>query len=288
MESEIRLLIENKYDALTRNHKKIADFVLNNFISIPFKSVNEISEATEVSVASIVRFAQSIGYSGFLEMREKIGNSLQQKINNKNIFSLLDEKNINSDTIISVANQEISNINDTFKLIDRGNFEQSIRLILDSDRVFTAGLGISYMLAEILAYQLNQVAIDSTNLKHSHSSFLEQALFFNKNDLTILFSFPPYSKETIDLAEYLKSNNFKTVSVTNKAGAPVTRFSTTYLIVKSENMLFTNSFSAISVLINAIATKCALLNKSKAKEILKKLNNVAELQNLTLNNEKNS
>lgn len=32
---------------------------------------------------------------------------------------------------------------------------------------------------------------------------------------------------------------------------------------------FTNSFAAISVIINAIATACAVKNKAKAKKVLK-------------------
>jgi DNA-binding MurR/RpiR family transcriptional regulator len=48
------------------------------------------------------------------------------------------------------------------------------------------------------------------------------------------------------------------------------------LIVKSENMLYTNSFAAISVIINAITTEAARMNKKKAKDWLRKLNEIEE------------
>lgn len=47
-------------------------------------------------------------------------------------------------------------------------------------------------------------------------------------------------------------------------------------------MLFTNSFAAISVLINAIATACAVKDKVRAKKILKESGEIAISQNLII------
>ncbi|MGQ9642713.1 MAG: MurR/RpiR family transcriptional regulator, partial [Ignavibacterium sp.] len=180
-----------------------------------------------------------------------------------------DKSKLDNDILTSVANMDVKNINDTLSSIDRDVFNRIIDDILKSKRVFTAGLGISYLLAEILSYQLTQVGVDSSVLKHTHTLFHEQILYMNKNDLLICFSFPPYSKETVDVAKFADKNGIGVISVTNKPTAPIASFSKAVLTVKSENMLFTNSFAAISVLINAIATACAVNNKAKAKKVLK-------------------
>ncbi|MFH1198046.1 MAG: MurR/RpiR family transcriptional regulator [bacterium] len=275
---EIKKRIQSHYENLPKNQKKLAEYFIDNFDRISFLSVNNISEATGLSVASIVRFAQRIGFTGFLEMRSEIANTLQNHIENKEIFSLLDTDHLEGDTLTTVANQDIKNINDTLNQLDRGNFNQTIKLILESNRTFTLGLGISFLLSRVLAYQLNQVAVDAYNLVHDHSSFMEQILFLNKDDLIIAFSFPPYSKETIEAAKYAKEKNIRVVSITDKNASPITFYSNVHLTVKTQNMLFTNSFSAISVIINAIATGCALNNKAKAKKMLNESNKIAERQ----------
>ena len=140
------------------------------------------------------------------------------------------------------------------------------------------GLGISYLLSEVLAYQLKQVAVDAWNLNHDHSSFMEQILYMNENDLIIAFSFPPYSKETIEAAKLVKERKIKLVSITDKNASPITFHSDVHLTIKTENMLYTNSFAAISVVINAIATGCALKNKQKAKKMLEDCNSVIKRQ----------
>jgi DNA-binding MurR/RpiR family transcriptional regulator len=107
-------------------------------------------------------------------------------------------------------------------------------------------------------------------------------MFLKKNDLLIAFSYPPYSKETIDACEYAASKGISIISVTNKEASPVTFFSKINLVVKSKNMLYTNSFAAISVIINAIATECAMKNKTRAEKTLKESNRLTENQKLII------
>jgi DNA-binding MurR/RpiR family transcriptional regulator len=279
---EIKEQIRSKYNSFPKNHRKIADYFINNFDKIPFQNVQEISERTSASVASIVRFAQRSGYKGFSELREAITASLQKGLHNGEIFPLLESRNIEDDLLTEVANLDIKNINDTLNLIERKIFNYVIERISSAERVYTAGLGISYLLAEILAYQLTQVGIDSSALKHTHTLFHEQILFLNSKDLLVLFSFPPYSKETVDLARFSEERGIDVIAITNKPASPITFYTKANLIVESRNMLFTNSFAAISVLINAIATFCAVKDKARAKMILKESEEIVENQNQTI------
>jgi len=276
---EIKDKIKSKYNTLPKNHRKIADYFINNFDRIPFLNVQNLSESTGASVASIVRFAQRSGYKGFSELREAVADSLQKGLRNSEIFPLLEKHKIEEDLLTEVANVDIKNINNTINLIDRKSFNYIIRKISSAERVLTGGLGISYLLAEILAYQLTQVGIDSNTLKHTHTLFHEQVLYLNSKDLLVLFSFPPYSKETIDVARFAEERSIDVIAITNKPASPITYYSKANLIVESKNMLFTNSFSAISVLINAIATSCAVKDKARARKILKESEEIAVSQN---------
>lgn len=276
---EIKKRIQEKFNLLPKNQQKVGEYIVNHLDEIPFLNIQELSEATEVSVASIVRFAQGIGFSGFNELRAEIASSLKNQLNNKEIFPLFEKHQIKEDLLTEVANVDIKNINNTLSLIDRRIFDDVIKAINSANRVFTAGLGISYLLSEVLAYQLNQIGIDSSVFKHTHTLFHEQILFLNRKDLLIVFSFPPYSKETVDVARFAKEKNIDVIAITNKQASPVTFHAKASLIVRSENMLFTNSFAAISVLINAIATACALKNKSRANKVLKETEEIMINQN---------
>ncbi len=276
---EIKEKITSKYNSLPKNQKKIADYFINNFDKIPFVNVQDLSIATGASVASVVRFSQRAGFKGFSELRDSITGSLQKELTNKQIYPLFEKRRAEEDLLTEVANLDIKNINDTLNLVERKTFDFVIDRISKAERVFTAGLGISYLLSEILAYQLTQVGISSSVLQHSHTLFNEHILFLNPKDLLIVFSFPPYSKETIEAAEYAAKRKIDVIAITNKHASPVTFFTKANLIVKSENMLYTNSFAAISVLINAIATACAIKDKQRAKKVLKESEEIMINQN---------
>ena len=273
---EIKEKIKSKYNALPKNHRKIADYFINNFDKIPFLNVQDISENTGASVASVVRFAQRAGYKGFSELRDSISESLQKDIRNRDIFPLLEKHQVKDNILAEVANLDIENINNTLNQIELRSFNKVIEHISTASRVYTGGLGISYLLAEILAYQLTQVGIDASVLKHTHSLFHEQVLFMNNRDVIILFSFPPYSVETIDVAKFASEKSIDVFAITNKPASPITFYTKSNLIVESKNMLFTNSFAAISVLINAIATSCAVKDKSRAKKVLEEAEAIVE------------
>ena len=268
---KLKQRIQQSYNDLPRNQQKVADFVIENFDRIPFQGIHSISRSTSASVATIVRFAQRIGFKGFSELREEIANTLQNHIENREIFRVSDNIKISKDTLTTVAHQDISNINQTLATLERKSFDQTIKLVVNAQRIYTMGLGISNLLSQILAYQLNQIGYYSQPFRHDYVNFTEQVVFLEPADILIGFSFPPYSKETIEAARLAREAKIPVVGITNRSTAPICTYSKTVLCVKSENMLFTNSFAAISVLINAISTECARQDQEYVKEMVDKI-----------------
>ncbi len=269
-------LILEKYNDLPDQQKKLADFFLENLELIPFLNIYQISEATQFSVASIVRFSKRLGFKGYSDFKDTFSKNFQKKIKKLDMFANIQLDKLKEHTLIAVANQDINNINETLKLIDTNTFDEVVSLIIGADRVYTMGLGVSYLLAQLLSYQLMQVGVDAYYSRNDSTSFFDQILFLTPKDLIIAFSFPPYSVETIEAAKFAQERKIKVISITNKHAAPITFYSKKSLLVKSDNMLFTNSFSAISVLINALATECTKQNKKKAEKILADFNLILE------------
>lgn len=276
---ELKNRISHNYNKLPKNHKTIADYFIENFDRIPFMSVHQIAKNTSKSVASIVRFTQRLGFNGYSELREAISQTLQQRLASNKVFPGIDNQQSEDHLITSVANQDIKNISETYNLIDQAIFDKVVDLITKAKNIFTVGLGISHLMAQILSYQLNKIGLNSQPFRHDYVSFLDQTLLLNKDDLIICFSFPPYSRETIEVAQAVRRKKIDVISITNRSAAPITFHSTYSLIVRSENVLFTNSFTGIAFIINALVTECTLRDKTRAEKTLKALNQFAELSN---------
>jgi DNA-binding MurR/RpiR family transcriptional regulator len=272
---DLEALIQRKYPSFRRTSAKWLIFSSSISGKRRFSPSWRSKGRSGASKATVVRLAQSLGFSGFLEMRGKLIAGVQSQMRITEMFPLLTGTS-REETLTAVADQDVRNINQTINQLDRKVFADVARMILNAPRVYTLGLGISSLMARILAYSLSQVAIRSTSLGHDHETFIEQIHLFDRSDLIIAFSFPPYSKETIDVVRAAAKRKTRVVAVTDRVTSPLSLYAARIIPVVSQNMLFTNSFSAISVIINALTTEVALLNKAKALKNLKESEKLLE------------
>jgi DNA-binding MurR/RpiR family transcriptional regulator len=267
---DLKALIKLRYPALPANQRKIADYLLHHIREAPFLSVVDLERKSGVSRATIVRFSRSLGFGGFLAFRSRLLDDLQSQMSATDIFPLPDRDDL-KETLTLVAQQDVRNINQTISHLERDTFTEIATMILKAGRVYTAGLGISSLMAQILAYSLNQVAIRAIPFVHDYETFIEQLAFVTPHDVLIVFSFPPYSRETIDLARIASGRRVPIIALTDRVTSAVSFHAVKTLAIRSHNMLFTNSFSATSVVINALATEVALRNKDKATRMQRQI-----------------
>jgi DNA-binding MurR/RpiR family transcriptional regulator len=257
------------YQRLPLNQRRVADFILKQPNDLAFLTTDSLSKALKVSKATIVRFAQSLEYQGFTELQNEVLDAVQSSIRTPESF-MVELGKVNPDeTLALVAQHEVHNINRTVHYIDRNTFAGAVDALLGARRVHTMGIGVSSLLAEVLSYELNQVGIESQALASGKLRFVEHLALARRGDVVVGFSFPPYSKETVDAAKYARQRGLGVIAITDKLTSPITFHAQHVLAVQTENMLHTNSFSAISVVINALVTDVALKNKQAASRMFK-------------------
>ncbi len=187
---DLHALIRRHYPALSGNQRKAADYLLAHLREAPFLSIVELEHRSGASKATIVRLAQRLGYTGFLEMREQLIAGVQSQMTITEMFPLHPHPR-KEETLTAVARQDVKNINQTIARIDRKVFADVAQMILGAGHVYTLGLGISSLMSRILAYSLSQVAVRSTAFVHDYETFIEQIYVLGRSDLLIAFSFPP-------------------------------------------------------------------------------------------------
>ena len=278
-ESDFRTLVLRRYDGLPGQQQVAASFFLDHLQDIPFLSVPELARRAEVSEATIVRFAQRIGYTGFSDLKADLLDALRDSMA---LHPELDdgvaemEEESEQETLIAVAQQDIRNIQRTLESLDRDAFHAVASAIFKADHVYSFGLGISAQFAELVTYLLTQIGLRGTTLSSKFTSPLEQVVAFRPTDLLIAFSFPPYSRPTIELVKMASERGVVTVAISDRASAPVARVARHVLTMHTENLLFTNSFAALSVLLNSLATAVALQHRAHVVEAVSQINRILE------------
>lgn len=65
-------LIKEHYPLLTKSEKKVADLILTSGKTIIYSTMSDIKEKTKVGDATIIRFCQKLGFSGFSDLKIEI------------------------------------------------------------------------------------------------------------------------------------------------------------------------------------------------------------------------
>jgi DNA-binding MurR/RpiR family transcriptional regulator len=176
------------------------------------------------------------------------------------------------DLLASVGSLEATNIGRTVENLDRSHFRQSAEAIFTSDCVYTFGMGVSSLLAELAAYNLVQVGVRATALSNRFTSAREQLVGIGERDLVLALSLPPYSRQSLELLKDVNAMGVPTVAICDRPTAPAANHATWALPVKCDNMMFTNAIASVTVLLNALATEIATTHREESLEALAHIN----------------
>jgi DNA-binding MurR/RpiR family transcriptional regulator len=270
-EAEFRQRLVNRAANLPPQQQTVAEYVLEHLTAVPFFSVPELARRTGASEATVVRFAQRLGYPGFSELKMELVDLLQSRLSGG-----ADEptEEIAEDLLASVATLEIANIGRTVESLDRAHFSEVAEALFVSDRVHTFGMGISALLAELAAYTLLQVGVRASCLSTAFSSPREQLVGVGPEDSVMVISLPPYSKQSLAILRDAAEVGIPTIAVSDRLTSPAASLARWALAVKSDNMMFTNAVAAVTVLINALATEIAAAHREEALVALSRINRV--------------
>lgn len=274
-ESDFRKLVLARYEDLPPQQRSAADYLLKHLREVPFLSVPELARRSGASEATVVRLAQRLGYEGFTALKENLLEALRERMRpasplGEEMEAL--EATSADETLAAVARQEVANIQRSLEELDSKAFQQVASALFKADHVYAFGLGISAHLGDLLCYLLSQIGLRATALSSRLSTPLEQVVALRPTDLLVVFSFPPYSKQTIELVRRAAGRGVPTVGVTDRPTAPVATVAKHALTVHTENMMFTNSIAALSVLLNGLVTEIAVRHRDHAVEAVSELN----------------
>ncbi|MBN1225074.1 MAG: MurR/RpiR family transcriptional regulator [Candidatus Aminicenantes bacterium] len=259
----VRQKIIDNYENLSNKEKRIADYIIENHRMIFTHSAVDLAKHTGSSPATVVRFSQHLGYEGYYQLKNQIIDEMKVEMIPEERFKLLTHEENSTTAVLKIAKQEVFNINKTINQIEKESFETFIETLSKARLIYTFGIGMSSILSRLSAYLFNQAGLRANFCGQDEHSFIEKLINLSKTDVAFGFSLPPYSQETIKSMKFCYERGVKCLSITNALNSPITKWSHSSILASTENLMFTNSISAISMIINALATELALLNKRK-------------------------
>ena len=167
-------VLTDHFNDLTKSEKRIANFLRKNQEESAFLSAGEIASRLDLSEATLVRFARSLGFSSDPAMRAVLQDNFRRRVTHSaRLRGRLNDLRDGGDIFERLTATEIDFLSQALDSIKREELNNAVEILHEHDRVFVFGLGPSVSLVDLLELRLRRFGREVVPLTNSGREFLE-------------------------------------------------------------------------------------------------------------------
>ncbi len=151
--------IRENYEKLTPGFRKLADFIVTNTLDAAFLTATELSRRVEVDPATVVRFAQDLGYTGYRELSREIKRYVRDQVTES--YQMSEEASSIVDLLRALAETSQQNFQH-FTTTELPHVAQIVEHMLNTPQIWLTGEYSDYALAEFMAKNLGNLNLKAT------------------------------------------------------------------------------------------------------------------------------
>lgn len=266
--------ISSKYKNFTPGQQKVAQYLCNNMHEAILLNIVNIAQMAEVSEATVTRFVNNLGFSGFREFKQKFGKVVfQELLTTKKLTESADILQGHSAIFKEIANGDIENIRNFKKQLSYENFNTTVEKLSNARSIYILGLRSCYSLSFYLAFNLRYFLHSVKLIKLGIGDLPEQLQKIGPTDVLVVISFRRYTRDVVKITDKIKKKGANIIAITNSDLSPIAQLADKSLIVQTKIATYMESHTAPMCLINALIAAIALKEKDKTLSALQKLEN---------------
>jgi len=249
-------IIKHKQDELSKMHKILAKYVLENFIDVSFMTITDLSFNTNVSPASITRFVRVLGYSCYSAFQEDIKQTVKREMVPATEFRYNMRYETSNNVLYDQIEDAKSSLEDLYSENLNDALEEASQTLSKARRIYILGSRTTYSVAYYTYFSLKRIMENVFLVDNTNDDVSIRLQYVTKEDALIVITYPRYTGFTARITKFFKDQGCKIVGITDRYASPIAQYSNHLLIVK--NMLkiyFVTTFTIINALIILIGRK---------------------------------
>lgn len=234
--SQLEARITAEYPSLSRRLQQTARFLLDHPQEVAFATVAKLAKQADVTPSTLIRFANSFGFSGFSEMQQLFRSRLVDELPNyteriRAVRSATGETPDSTQLLweFAEANREV--LEQLPGRIDPRSLEHALDIIDGAKAIHVMGARRSFVVASYMTYALHHVDKRAFLINGLGGMYGEQVKAIGDDDALLVVSFSPYAKETRDLAAEARERNIPLVVITDSNVSPLALMADVSLVV---------------------------------------------------------
>ncbi len=216
---DVSQVIGEHFSKLTKSEKRIANYFNKYQDEAAFLAAGEIAHRLNLSEATLVRFARSLGFDSYPAMRTVLQDNFRHRVTHSNrLRSRLTELRESGGIFERLVTSEIDYLTEALQSVDRNELDTAVELLRTRNRIFVFGIGPSISLVDLLEIRLTRSAKHVIALKTSGREALEPLLLMNQDDLLIVIGFYNMTPNLQMALEHANKHNTPVILVTDTLG----------------------------------------------------------------------
>jgi DNA-binding MurR/RpiR family transcriptional regulator len=256
--SSLKEHISNSLETLSPKHKAIARFVLNNDYFTSFASASQIGEKTNTTAATVVRFAQALGYEGFSELQDALRAEMPDHLTTaaRMMKHMLDQQPPSSNPQ-QVFYTDIKNIERTASGLSVESLNAALDAIQKAKRILVIGAGISYAPVVLLAHSLKVMGFEAQAILGEGLQTAVEIAHIKPDDLMIAIDLWRYVRMTVYAVSQAKEIGIPVIAITDSIVSPLAQKADIAFEIATEGVAHSLSITALISLLNVLVAMLA-------------------------------
>ena len=265
--------IRSLMDELTRSQRMLAEYIIQRPEKVGFLPINELAQAAGISVATVIRFCNTLGYSGYVELGREIQISIQNELSLLGRFNLAQgAAGSKTDRVESaferILSLEIESLSQLTKSINKADFFNCLDWMSQADHVVIIGTMASVSLTEYFGYAASKVLPSVrtvVSIGGQNADFLKG---LGPDSLVFLIAFPRYPKTTVALGELARRQGCRIVALTDSNQSPIIQIAQIAFLITISATSFVDAYAAPVAFINGLIAEYAARYPGQTKKNL--------------------
>lgn len=261
-------LINEKYEQLSEAQRKVARYIVENMEEVVVLSAQRIASLSDVSEATVHRFAKTLGYFSFVELKQDIHATLRK--NQRALNNLITTTAEKPDSWLEKHFlQEADNIVRTSKAIKERDIQDVANTLLHANHIWIAGWRLGLSITTYMRFVFSYMLGNTTLIPQGELA--EYSAHFKKTDVLIGSVFPRYDHKTVQIIKKAKEKHVQTIILTDSPLCPACKHADITLLAKTKSKGFLDSYTAALSICQAIVNELSHIGGERVKENIKQI-----------------
>ena len=215
MESVLEL-IERRRSDFTRGQRQVADVIRVRPNEAAMFTIQDFARAAGVSDATVLRFARTLGFSGYPELKEALQRRLIENVTSwRRVEKTLSELAEDSSVVAEFVGRQVDYLQTMVESLSDAHIDAVARTVAASRVIWLFGEGAAATACHALDFWLGRFGLATRLISKSGRHLLDEAVHATASDTAVVFAFGRETLDAVTLMSWMRERSARTVLVTD-------------------------------------------------------------------------